>query len=482
MNCVIYTRVSSKEQEKEGFSIPAQKKLLREYAQQQSFTITQEFTDIETAKASGRTQFQKLLNFLRENKDIKIILVEKTDRLYRNFKDYVLLEELDIELHLVKENEIISKESKSHAKFIHGIKVLLAKNYIDNLSEEVKKGMKEKAEQGQWPHLAPLGYLNNKETRKIIIDPERGSIIVELFKLYATGSYSITTLRDKAKELGLKYRHSNTYSSRSAIEKILKNPIYTGKFIWKGKLFQGTHKPLISEELFQEVQTQLKIVSKPKKFDRKFAFRGLLTCGYCGCGITAEIKKGKYIYYRCTNGKGKCEQPYIREEDLSILLTDLVEQIRIEPHNVIEIKEALKNSFQHEKEFRKTELRKLKKKYDTIQNRLDQSYIDKIESRIDTTFWQKTHEQWIEEQNNITKQISRFEKANRNYYQEGLSFLELSQNAYSHYVNQKTDEQAGLLKKLLSNCTIKGVTLCPTYRTPFNLLIDTPKSELWRRR
>ena len=98
MNCVIYTRVSSKEQEKEGFSIPAQKKLLREYAQQQSFTITQEFTDIETAKASGRTQFQKLLNFLRENKDIKIILVEKTDRLYRNFKDYVLLEELDIEL------------------------------------------------------------------------------------------------------------------------------------------------------------------------------------------------------------------------------------------------------------------------------------------------------------------------------------------------------------------------------------------------
>ena len=79
-------------------------------------------------------------------------------------------------------------------------------------------------------------------------------------------------------------------------------------------------------------------------------------------------------------------------------------------------------------------------------------------------------------QNNITKQISRFEKANRNYYQEGLSFLELSQNAYSDYVNQKTDEQADLLKKLLSNCTIKGVTLCPTYRTPFNLLIDIPKS------
>ncbi len=148
MKCVIYARVSSKEREKEGFSIPAQQKLLREYAAKQGIKVAQEFTDVETAKTAGRAQFGKMVEYLKVHLDVKIILVEKTDRLYRNFRDYLLLEDLNIEIHLVKENEIISKDSRSHAKFIHGIKVLMAKNYIDNLSEEVKKGCGRKRNKG----------------------------------------------------------------------------------------------------------------------------------------------------------------------------------------------------------------------------------------------------------------------------------------------------------------------------------------------
>ena len=83
------------------------------------------------------------------------MLVEKTDRLYRNLKDWVTLDDLDLEIHFVKENVILSHDSRSSEKFIHGIKVLMAKNYIDNLSEETKKGMLEKAEQGIYPTVAP---------------------------------------------------------------------------------------------------------------------------------------------------------------------------------------------------------------------------------------------------------------------------------------------------------------------------------------
>jgi hypothetical protein len=90
----------------------------------------------------------------------RVILVEKTDRLYRNLTDYSTLDSLDLEIHLVKEGVILSPDSKSHEKFMHGIKVLMAKNYVDNLSEEVRKGMTEKAEQGHWPSWAPIGYLN----------------------------------------------------------------------------------------------------------------------------------------------------------------------------------------------------------------------------------------------------------------------------------------------------------------------------------
>ncbi|MBU4185644.1 MAG: recombinase family protein [Proteobacteria bacterium] len=159
MKAVLYARVSSKEQE-DGFSIPAQLKLIKEYAVKNKLKIIKEFIDVETAKQAGRSNFNSMIDFLKSNLEVKNILCEKTDRLYRNFKDYITIEDLELKMHLVKENEVLSKESKSHLKFIHGIKILMAKNYIDNLSEETKKGMLQKANEGYYPSFAPLGYLN----------------------------------------------------------------------------------------------------------------------------------------------------------------------------------------------------------------------------------------------------------------------------------------------------------------------------------
>ena len=153
---VSYARVSSKEQEKEGFSIPAQDRLLSDYASEGGFEIVQRFVDVETAKRAGRPQFIEMLRFLRKNPKCRVLLCEKTDRLYRNFKDYVSIDEIDgLEVHLVKEGVVLSRDSRSSEKFMHGIKVLMAKNYIDNLSEETRKGMTEKASQGIWPSYAP---------------------------------------------------------------------------------------------------------------------------------------------------------------------------------------------------------------------------------------------------------------------------------------------------------------------------------------
>jgi site-specific DNA recombinase len=157
---VIYARVSSKEQEKEGFSIPAQLKLLKDYAVAQSFAVAQEYVDVETAKQSGRTAFGEMVAYLKAHSAVRVILVEKTDRLYRNLKDWVTVDDLEVEIHFPKEGVVLSQESRSSEKFMHGVKVLMAKNYVDNLSEETRKGMLEKAEQGLWPSFAPLGYRN----------------------------------------------------------------------------------------------------------------------------------------------------------------------------------------------------------------------------------------------------------------------------------------------------------------------------------
>src|SRR5580700_5893738 len=150
-HAVAYVRVSSKDQE-QGFSIPAQRKLLADYAAQQGLHIVQQFEDVETAKRAGRTAFGEMVAFLRDaSTSCRILLVEKTDRLYRNIKDWVTIDELGVEVHFVKEGVMLSEDSRSSEKFMHGIKVLMAKNYIDNLGEEVHKGMLEKARQGHWP-------------------------------------------------------------------------------------------------------------------------------------------------------------------------------------------------------------------------------------------------------------------------------------------------------------------------------------------
>src|ERR1700676_199381 len=120
---VLYARVSSKDQEKEGFSIPAQLRLLRDYATSKGFVIAQEFTDVETAKASGRTNFNQMLLYLKKRQAVcRTILVEKTDRLYRNIKDYATIDEFDVEVHFVKENEIITRSSRPNKQFGQGKK------------------------------------------------------------------------------------------------------------------------------------------------------------------------------------------------------------------------------------------------------------------------------------------------------------------------------------------------------------------------
>src|SRR5215204_3183238 len=198
---VIYARVSSKEQEKEGFSIPAQLKLLKEYAAANGLTVVQEYVDVETAKQTGRAAFGEMVGFLKAHPSIRVMLVEKTDRLYRNLKDWVTVDELDVEMHFPKEGVVLSRDSRSSEKFMHGIKVLMAKNYIDNLSEEARKGMREKAEQGFWPRMAPLGYRNTTGAhgKKIIVpDPARSLIVRRLFEWYSRGDISLKEAARKA--------------------------------------------------------------------------------------------------------------------------------------------------------------------------------------------------------------------------------------------------------------------------------------------
>src|SRR5580693_7358210 len=323
---VAYARVSSKEQEKEGFSIPAQLKLLKEYAAAQGFVMIREYVDVETAKQTGRSAFGEMVAYLKAHPTVRVMLVEKTDRLYRNLKDWVTVDELDVEIHFPKEGVVLSRESRSSEKFMHGIKVLMAKNYIDNLSEEARKGMQEKAEQGIWPTVAPLGYRNvtGADGKKIITsDPAVAPIVAKLFEWYSTGQHSLKEAARMARDAGLVYRKSGAKVPVSTVHSILRNRLYAGWFEWNGKLIQGRHEALVPIELWERVQGVLdgRFAKKGKRGRHDFAFSGLIACHACGCAVVGEIKKEKYVYYHCTGYADKCQGnpascrcKYVREE------------------------------------------------------------------------------------------------------------------------------------------------------------------------
>jgi site-specific DNA recombinase len=171
-----------------------------------------------------------MIAYLKAHPSVRVMLVEKTDRLYRNLKDWVTVDELDVEMHFPKEGVVLSGESRSSEKFMHGIKVLMAKNYIDNLSEEARKGMQEKAEQGIWPTKTPLGYRNviGLDGKKIIgVDPALAPIVARLFEWYARGDISLKEAARKAHAAGLTYPKSGAKVPVSTVHTILRNRLYT---------------------------------------------------------------------------------------------------------------------------------------------------------------------------------------------------------------------------------------------------------------
>jgi DNA invertase Pin-like site-specific DNA recombinase len=476
---VVYVRVSSKDQE-QGFSIPAQRKLLTDYAAQLGLHIVQQFEDVETAKRAGRTAFGEMVAFLRDTStSCRILLVEKTDRLYRNIKDWVTIDELGVEVHFVKEGVMLSEDSRSSEKFMHGIKVLMAKNYIDNLGEEVRKGMLEKARQGHWPSFAPIGYVNSPVTRRIEPDPERAPIIAKLFEWYASGDLSLKAVTAKAAAAGLTNRSSSCPLVRAKIHQILQNPIYCVDFQWLGRVYEGQHEPLISRDLYQRVQDVFTAANHPRHIKRQHAFAGLLTCGRCGCAYTAEIKKGQYIYYHCTGYRGACGNTYIREEDLAHLLGELVKQVRIPTELADGVANVLRESQADKEQFVRTTMLRLQQQQLLLRSKLDRAYDDRLGGRISDELWTSKSAELEAELQRVRADMARHEHASHQYETTGLQILELAQSAYSLYVTQNPQEQARLVKTLLSNCTFDRGSLGPTYNKPFDLFVKGTETGDW---
>ena len=330
--CVIYARVSTKEQQEEGYSIPAQLKAVRAYCAREGLRTVEEFVEAQSAGKAGRKGFGRMLAYLGAHREVQVVVAHKLDRLYRNFADQLHLEE-DLG---VRARYVVGDVPQSpQGELLRDVQLSVAKFYLGNLREEVKKGMEEKASQGGWPSgRAPLGYLNDRETRGLIMDPLRAPLVRHAFDRYATGLVSLSALADELHAMGLRHMRSGAKVYPSSLHYVLKHPVYCGLVRYKGQLFRGQHEAIVSPELFDRVQ-QAFGPNRHGNMEQKhlFALRDFLWCGECGCKITAERQRG-HVYYRCTKGKGRAacgQRHYSREEQLEEQVEGILSTIEIGP-------------------------------------------------------------------------------------------------------------------------------------------------------
>ena len=478
---VLYARVSSKKQEDEGWSIPAQIKFLHEYAQKNNIEIVKEFIEAKTAKKEGRAEFNKMMSYLQEHEEERSIIVEKVDRLYRNLRDYASIGDIKgLEIHFVKENSIISKNSKSNDTLIHDIKVVLAKHYVENLSEESAKGIKERISQG-YALYPPLGYMYGDDgTNKhaIIKDPERADYAVRAFNLFVYDNLSASAINNVLYEEGLRNKKGEKYAL-STIQRMFKNPMYVGDYIYQGKIYpNGKHEALISKELFQLAQDKLNNVNDTtRQHDVEFPYIGLFKCGVCGCSYTAERKvkpSGKeYIYYHCT-GKGKiktCKKAsYISETKIEKFILEILKGLENLPQELItEIKGSLKEIHDLKYEYSSTSQDSINKRIKEIDRMIANGYKRMLKNAdsSEDELWNATYKQLSAEKTELREKLACIDKADDEFYKQSDLILKFCKNASKIFLKATPSEKRTICEIIGSNFIANAqnidITLYPVF-------------------
>lgn len=344
---VLYARKSTESDEKQALSIESQVKEMLSIAERDGLEIVDIRRESHSAKESGgRPVFRELLEDIRRDR-YNGILTWAPDRLSRNAGDLGSVVDLMDEKKLIQIKTYgQSFQNSPNEKFLLMILCSQAKLENDNKSINVKRGLRTRCEMGLRPGPALVGYLNEKRMDRkceVILDPERAHIVKQMFEKVAYEKWSGRKIYHWLKfDLNFKTAKGNKGLALGNIYLLLQNPFYYGVFEYpkkSGNFYKGKHEPLITQELFNQVQEQIKSHSIRTQESKEFAFTKMMTCGLCGSGISADEKfkklangsVNKHIYYGCSKVRDKnCKCGYINEVELIKQFEKLLDKINID--------------------------------------------------------------------------------------------------------------------------------------------------------
>ena len=436
MKYIAYARKSTDEKDKQVLSIDQQIAELKEFAKREHLEIVETIIEAKTAKVPGREKFAEVLRLI-ESGIADGILSWHPDRLARNSIDGGRVIYL---LDTGKLNDLKFPtfwfDNTPQGKFMLNIAFGQSKYYVDNLSQNVVRGMRYKVKNGIWPGQAPYGYLNDAKTRGIIIDPERARIVKKAFELFAEGNKTFQDVATFMQSAGVIAPHKGKKIKITTIKTMLFNRFYVGIMKWAGEYYEGNHKQFISRKLFDAVQKQIDKNLKPQYKRKQFYFCGLIKCRECGASITAEIHTNHYknsttqsfTYYRCTKKLGPCSQKYISEENLEgefrkiISSVGLPEKYRSEWYRLLEEDERQENISSSKNSGRlELELAQIDEKL----NKLLDGYLEGV---IDSEIYKTKKNELFEEKLKIQEDLEKIKTGGSSWLEP---FKEFSDSAFS---------------------------------------------------
>ncbi len=483
----IYARKSTDSEDRQIRSITDQLAELRELAKKENIEIVDTLVEKQTAKKPGRPVFAEMLRRI-EAGEATGILAWHPDRLARNSVDGGQIIYL-VDTGVIKELKFPTFwfDPTPQGKFMLSIAFGQSKYYIDNLSENIKRGHRQKLKNGLWPQMAPLGYLNNKEAKQIYVDKEKSPLIKKAFETYATGKYTLKEIRKIINDLGLKGRRDSLLSV-SNYQYLLQNPFYYGLIRYNGEYFEGKHEPIITKKLFDEVQEVMKQKSKPQKVDEMkfFLYRGFFKCGECGFTITADKKikpSGKeYIYYYCTkkNPNHICSQNiFTREEKISSQINEAIQKVSLPD----DWADKMLNELEIEKETKAQSSRffaqNVEGEIQVIDEKLEKLMNAYLESALNLAEYREAKNKLVNQKQLLKDKLTAFEQKSNNRFELAAKFINSIKQAEIIALQENPEQGRDFLKKIGSNFRLSGQKLFCDFKNPFKILAEA-EPRLWR--
>ena len=465
----IYTRKSTDTEDRQVRSISDQLAELKELAIKEDIEVIDIFVEKQTAKTPGRPVFNEMLQRI-ENNEASGILAWHPDRLARNSVDGGKI------IYLLDTGKITELkfptfwcDTTPQGKFMLSIAFSQSKYYVDNLSENIKRGHRNKLKEGIWPRNAPLGYLNDKVNKVIIPDIERSPYIVKAFEAYATGKYTLRQIRELVTELGFRSQKEQVLSI-SNIHDILRNPIFCGLLRYGGEIYEGKHKPIITKKLFDSVAEVMSRKSKPKsKVLKDYLYRGFFLCGECGCFITTETQKG-HNYLRCTKRKNPCNQKYVREEIITSQIEKEIKKVSLPPDWISWMIDENKKDQSSEIQSGELFANKVKADISLLESKIEKLMTAYLENALSLEEYREMKNKIMNEKQLLKEKLSASMQKANNRFELTEKFLKFNMELANDRTNE---EKIHLFKKVGSNFKILDRTLLFEPNSLWRTLLDS---------